>query len=281
MGQRKKKLNEKVHVLLLISLFILVALLSCQPTPRLPEATPPPKPEETITVMTYNILAGAGVDAAGPGWQEHAAQKGYPGNRLPKVLEVIRTANPDILGIQEATRWDRGSPSVVQEIADELGMNYFIAESNDIADIGQHVVLFTKFDIKEAERYSTPITKAALRAELVTPSGESIHVFVVHLHHADYEMRMTELSFLAGEMQLYTDDLAILIGDMNFRPFAREATVLYPTGWAHCLGQWIDQIWASPKLAPHVSSGPDILDELTSGVSDHWPVVAKVVIPPR
>ena len=288
--QRRGKLSKKISVFLLISLVTLVTLAGCQPAP------PTPEPEGAITVMTYNILMGASADAVPPWAKELAAQKGYPGNRLPRVLEVIKAADPDILGIQEAPQWDIGSPSTAQQVADELGMNYFIGESTNPESGFLHVVLFTKFDIKEAESYPLPITKAALRAELVTPTGESIHVFIVHLHHADPEIRMTELSFVLGEMELYINDLTMLMGDMNFphlwgitrlgerlpgKRLPKYITSLYEAGWCHCSGELIDQIWTSLVLEPYAQPGPKIPSELTEGTSDHRPVVAKVGIPPR
>ena len=284
--QRRGKLSKKISVFLLISLVTLVTLAGCQPT------LPTPEPEEAITVMTYNILMGAGVDTVSPWAKEFAAQKGYPGNRLPRVLEVIKAADPDILGIQEAPQWDIGSPSVAQKVADELDMNYFIGES--INDALLHVVLFTKFDIKEAESYSTSFTNAGIRAELITPGGESIHVFMVHLYAKDFEIRMTELSFILGEMEPYIDDLTILMGDMNYphlwgitrlgerlpgKRLPKHITSLYEAGWCHCSGQFIDQIWTSPVLEPYAQPGSKIPSELIEGTSDHRPVVAKVVIP--
>ena len=256
------------------------------------DATPSPTQHERITVMTYNILNGAGVDALYPGNKEWVARHGYPGNRLPMVLEVIKAADPDILGIQEAHQWDIGSPSVAQEVADQLGMNYFIGESTNPECGFANVVLFTKFDIKEAESYSSHFTRAGLRAELVMPNGQLISVFVVHLDATSYEIRMSELSFLVGEMQPYIDKFTILMGDMNFLDLqARhyqfgddiQASILYEAGWCHPLGssQEIDQIWTSSVLEPYVQPAPEIPSELTSGTSDHRPVVVQIRIPAR
>ena len=239
-------------------------------------------PQETITVMTYNILKGAGADAVAPGNKEWAAQLGFPGNRLPTVLEVIRTADPDILGIQEANQWNLGSPPVARRVADQLGMDYFLSVSTNPESGFASVVLFTKFDIKEAESYSSHFSRAALRAELVTPAGKSIHVFVVHLDGASDHVREAESAFLVGEMQAYVDDFSMLIGDMNFldRPTSIGA-ILRQAGWSHPLGpsQNIDQIWTSSVLQPHVQPAPDIPSELTSRASDHRPVAVEIGIP--
>jgi endonuclease/exonuclease/phosphatase family metal-dependent hydrolase len=232
--------------------------------------------------MTYNILKGAGADTVDPGNKEQAAQHGFPGNRLPTVLEVIRTADPDILGIQEAHQWNMGSPPVVEKVADELGMDHFLGLSTNSESGYASVVLFTKFDIKEAESYTSHFSRGAVRAELVTPAGNSIHVFVVHLDGTSHDIREAESTFLVGEMQAYVDDFAMLIGDMNFldRPTGIGA-VLRQAGWSHPLGssQYIDQIWTSSVIQPYVQSGPDIPSELTSRASDHRPVVVEIGVP--
>lgn len=65
--------------------------------------------------MSYNILFGAGAD---PVWEQRAARLSpfdYPGNRLPEILQVVKAAQPDILGIQEAADWDNGSLPIVEQ----------------------------------------------------------------------------------------------------------------------------------------------------------------------
>jgi len=236
--------------------------------------------------MTYNILNGAGVETVVLGNKEWAERHGYPGDRLQAVLEVIKTADPDIIGIQEAHQWEIGNPCVAQQVADELGMNYFIGESIDPTSGFASVVLFTKFDIIDAESYGAHFTRAALRAELLIPSGQSMHIFVVHLDATSSEIRMGELTFLADEMSQFIDGLTVLMGDMNFldkdyAPYDRQAAILREAGWCHPLGssQYIDQVWTSPALEPYVQPGSEIPSQLTSGTSDHLPVVVKVGLP--
>ena len=239
-----------------------------------------------LIVMTYNILNGAGVDTLFPGNKEWVERQGYPGNRLQAVLEVIETADPAIIGIQEAHQWEIGNPCVAAQVADELGMNYFIGESIDPSSGFASVVLFTKFDIIDAESYGTQFTRAALRAELMLSSGQSMHVFVVHLDSTSAEIRMRELMFLVDEMSQFTDGLTVLMGDMNFldkdyAPYDSQSAILRKAGWCHPLSasQDIDQVWTSPVLEPYVQLGPEIPYALTSGASDHRPVVVKVGLP--
>ncbi|MBE7555108.1 MAG: endonuclease/exonuclease/phosphatase family protein [Anaerolineales bacterium] len=232
----------------------------------------------TLRVMSYNILFGAGAD---PGWEQAAAKLSpfaYPGNRLPQILEVIKAAQPDIIGIQEAAGWDKGSPSLAEQVAAELGMNYFLAPTGS----GLHVALFTRFKIVEAENLSTRMGNVgALRASLATPNGQPVHVFVVHLDPFSAKTRAAELVTLTQEMSPYLQSPTLLLGDMNFfcldNPAdCQEYQVLSQAGWrlATAGPYKIDQIWASPSLNPPVESLP--FPGASFDISDHLPVGAVI-----
>jgi len=232
--------------------------------------------------MTYNILDGGVVGPTDPTGEgccgpPRGCYNAPGGNRLPRILEVIEAADPDIVGIQEAYLWQLDNQAVARQVATELGMNYYIGESAD--PNGAHVVLFTRFDIVEAESYPGHFEafnpRGALHAELVTDSGQSIHVFVVHLKY-----QASEVSFLVEQMSPYLDDLALLLGDMNFTDPGDLASILRDAGWRHPLAerQGIDQIWTSPALESYVQAGPRIPPELTEGTSDHLPVVVEIGI---
>ena len=65
--------------------------------------------------MSYNILHGAGID---PQYDEISGAQGFPGNRVSKILGVMRAVDPDILGIQEALSWERDTPPFAEQFAD-------------------------------------------------------------------------------------------------------------------------------------------------------------------
>lgn len=244
---------------------------------------------ETITVMTYNIENGGGAGPTDPSgdWCCGPPRRGCcgaeGGNRLPRILAVIRAANPDILGIQEAFLWQRDDDAIARQVARELGMNYSIGQSGD--PDGAHVALFTRFQIVQATNYPGSFetgdepgrTRAGMHAELLTPSGLTLHVFVVHLRPY-----AAEVSFLVQAMGPYLDGYTLLLGDMNFRDPSPQAIALYDAGWRHPLvwQQSIDQIWVSPALEPYVQAAPLIPFDLTRGASDHSPYVVKITIPP-
>lgn len=247
------------------------------------EAPLTPSPQTLpLRVMAYNVLYGAGAD---PEWERAAAKLSpfaYPGNRLPQVLEVIKNTQPDILGVEEAAGWDKESPPRAQQIATELGMNYFLAPTSS----GLHVTLFTRFKIVEAENLSEQMGNVgALRAQLAAPAGQPVHVFVVHLDPFSTKTRTAELATMTELMAPYQRLPTILLGDMNFHCLddladCQEYQVLSGAGWRLAVaGSYqIDQIWVSPPLDQPVEAIP--FPNALFDRSDHLPVAGVLHLPP-
>ena len=232
--------------------------------------TPTLTPQETIVVMTYNILVGAGAGVTDP-------DSGITGeDRLAKVLAVIQAVNPDILGIEEATGWGDNGEARAQQVADALGMNYALGSSQ----VGFPVALFTKFEIRKVYPccFLPATANSGLHAEVVTGSGRVLQVYVVHL-----KVEPQDVTGLIQNMAPYIGEDTILMGDMNFTPYSAYATQLTSAGWVFPMViNWgiIDEIWTSPSLAPGVWPQLALPSELTYGASDHNPFVAKIGLYP-
>jgi endonuclease/exonuclease/phosphatase family metal-dependent hydrolase len=236
----------------------------------------------TIKVMSYNVLFGAGVDRQ---YDHLLLPELRNKNRLPELVSLIKGAKLDILGIEEANGWNRGDPQVVEQVAEQLEMNYYLAEApNDF-----HVVLLTKFEITDAKNLSGKEgdtvfeTMRALRATLRTPNGQSFNIFIVHLDPFSTKIRLYQLDALMDELELYKGQTTILMGDMNFCVDWPEYTILEKAGWQHvALATDIDQIWISP--AAYWTSKPLLILGSSArelrGLSDHLPVSAEISIYP-
>ncbi|MFX1589914.1 MAG: endonuclease/exonuclease/phosphatase family protein [Promethearchaeota archaeon] len=239
--------------------------------------------KDEIVVATYNILNGASVETLNDGNREWL-KNNYPqyvDNRLQKVLDVINYINPDILGIEEAHQWELGEPSVVQDVADSLGMNYFFGQSTN-PDAGFcSVALFTKFEIIESENYPDHFTRAGCRVKIKMPNGKLINVFLAHLDAKSQKTRISEAYFIVSDMEPFIDEFSIIMGDMNFVDPSTEANVFHEEGWKHPLRakQVIDHIWTSPSLKPYVRSWGTVPSKLTMDASDHTPVIDIIGFP--
>lgn len=114
---------------------------------------------DTLRLMSFNIWVGG---EGGMHPLEHTA-------------EVIRAAKADIVGIQEGLgqeRPDGSKPNNAKKIAEMLGWNYL--------DQGHSRAIMTRYEI-------VGHTKGRQGAEIKLPSGQSIHLFNVHLNHAPYQ----------------------------------------------------------------------------------------------
>ena len=244
-------------------------------TPK-PTSTPTLTPLETITVMTYNIHVGAGADLAGPCTGNDPSADPNDGNCLPRVLDVIKAVNPDILGIEEANGWHANGEAIAHQVAKDLGMNYVLG----VVSNGFNVALFTKFEIRKV--YPCCLlgvaSNGAMHAEVVTNSGRVLDIFIVHLKNEP-----EDITTIIQKMAPYLGQDTILMGDMNFLPYSAYAKMLLDAGWVFppvMDYNIIDMIWTSPSLAPSTWPEPALPSQLTYGASDHNPWMVRIGLYP-
>jgi endonuclease/exonuclease/phosphatase family metal-dependent hydrolase len=240
------------------------------PEPELPE------PDFTYAVMTYNILGGADVGCEGT----HIGAE--PGDRLEEVIGVIEMIDPDILGIQEANCWKDSEAGTARQVAERLGMDHFLGDADPTGgeEPGlEHVVLFTKFEISEAENYPEPFTRGTMRAELQPSWGEPINVFVTHLFPEGGLQWAREFGALAEQVRQYAGQKTLVIGDFNALP----EQIDFGPDFVLIGGGLVDWIYGerSVGLGP---SGHYYFRRLNTGlttqalfqISDHLPVAVMI-----
>lgn len=178
---------------------------------------------ETLRVLSYNIHM----------WE--------PG--VKALTEVIRAANPDIVGLNEA--WTEKHN---QELARALG--YHIvgggqgmphgspAQAHWINDYYMPQILLTKHKIIHARFFNAmaakedpakpdvhpqvPVYRGGTLALLETAKGTRLLVFVLHLHpwggasnERMTEMRLNEIKGILSQVKAYADLPILIIGDFN------------------------------------------------------------------
>jgi endonuclease/exonuclease/phosphatase family metal-dependent hydrolase len=229
--------------------------------------TPSPTPILNLKVMTYNILLGGGVfpDVDNYGFSE---------SRYEYLVERIKEADPDVLGIQEAMRWDEGEPTFAEEFANELGMNYYLAPAP--GDL--HLMLLTKFKITNTENYSQEIGRSALRTTVKVPDGGIFNFFIMHLDAYEYSIRKCQIKYLIPKMAPFLNERTIIMGDFNAVKDSPELQQLSNAGWIHIkhssvgMCRNIDQIWISPSVDWKIISDWYQRDKTVPQISDHLPV---------
>jgi endonuclease/exonuclease/phosphatase family metal-dependent hydrolase len=141
--------------------------------------------------MTYNILNG-----------------GAQPDRLDAIADIVRTARPDILAMQECTDFERDGTRTLYTLERTLGMRGVLAE----AASGYHVVLFVRdLTIVAAHRATSGFHHCALRVELLH-GNTSLFAIAAHLCPQSAEARVREAQHLAS---LVRSERVVAMGDMN------------------------------------------------------------------
>jgi len=142
--------------------------------------------------MTYNIRYG------GQGHEE-------------QILEVIRSAQPDAVLLQEVT-----DSAIVRDFAAVLKMQCFIAEGN-----GFHIALLSRWSIVESVSVHPfpPIRDTILDAGIEYQAGRRFYVIGVHpvaFPGTFFEYwRIWELSIGLKRAAAHRDHACIIAGDLN------------------------------------------------------------------
>lgn len=244
-----------------------------------------------ITVMTYNIaFSGGAVDFLYDMWQKdgHGA---WNHDRRSELLKIIRSASPDILGIQEAYCWDSYNPKVYERFADSLGMKYYYYPGYVEAE-WNGICIFSKFPLESTgfllHQPCTPnqVVNGTFTVKVVVriDNDKTIDVLVCHFISQAINVTATtacEVEALQNTFINYLNN-TILMGDMNAATGPSYTQKFRNSGLSSSDIHQIDQIWASNKLFEKSKTisyydKPDYLSlnilELLSTASDHKPVI--------
>lgn len=236
-------------------------------------------PKYKIKVMTYNILLGAGVD---PIHQQSVDKEYLRGNRLAEAIKVIQALDPDILAIQEANSWELDNEATAKQVAELLHMNYCLGRSqNDF-----NVAVYTKFTISDTLTYVKDFSRAVQWVQILTPEGDTLNVFNVHLHPTDENLR--ELESLVNTVRPYKNELTIVMGDFNGIPrllenedfrLATNGKTTNEFGYK-IPGDLIgDRIYVPAKLnifTEHFDAADIVPLDLIYNAFDHYPVIIEM-----
>jgi len=243
-----------------------------------------------VKLLSYNVLEGALPD------------------RLEAVLEVIESAEADVIAVQEARYWRRNRREVFRRVGRRLGMPGLLAHANS----GFDLAVFTRLRTSGYTNYGldSMLLHTAASVEIEAPSGRRFALFAAHLR-PDLPGRAQEASLLRAWMAPHREQECVLCGDLNSLtpgdPVARR--LLRPgselgrspdgviagirrDGWRDCLrvrsprtGSYtlgagrrvarVDYIFASRSLAERLVGCRVHQHPRALTASDHSPVWAK------
>jgi len=221
-----------------------------------------------LRILTYNI-------------QQGYSQTGI--KNFDVQLELIRKANPDIIGLEESdnARISGGNSDVVRYFAERLNDYSYYGPKTTVGTFG--VAILSRYPIEKPRTffmYSTGEQTAAIEAQ-INAGGKTFNVLVTHLGNGGPLVQQTEV--LAEVDRLNPNSNVILMGDLNFTPsdppyqptlhrledaWKSAAVQNLPPGLD--VGNRIDHIFLSP--------GTPVLeaDFYAPGPSDHPMLVVEV-----
>ena len=246
-----------------------------------------PAAERGLRVMSYNIQYGGG------------------GRNLDSIIGVIRTANADIIGLQEVdVHWAERSSFTDQAsaIASALGMEMRFAPIYDlpggahgarqfgVAVLSRHPI--TGFTNHHLMRLSTqdpnavPGPQPGFLEATIDVHGTPVHVFNTHLdYRRDPAVRRAQVAEMLGHIARATGPV-LLLGDLNAPPEAPELQPLFTRlrdAWPAAAGpghtipvaepvRRIDYVLVDDHFQVRKAWVPATL------ASDHRPVVIELIL---
>jgi endonuclease/exonuclease/phosphatase family metal-dependent hydrolase len=243
------------------------------------------RPERPLTVMTYNIHHGAGIDGV---------------LDLERIAVLIEQSGADVIGLQEVDRhWDVRSNWVDQPawFAQRLKMHYAYAANLDLPPVNPGeprrqygTAILSKYPIKDFEntllpRYPTG-EQRGLAVAKIKVRGADLRFANTHLTSNNNAERL-EQAHKVVELLGRSKTPTLLVGDLNATPAAPEIktlTALYDDTWTEVgVGpgytieagnptKRIDFQLHSAGLRPVKAAVP------VTPASDHLPVVASFAL---
>ena len=194
----------------------LLAGLCVQGTLRaLPARADEPAPRR-LRVLCYNIHHGEGLDGKVD---------------LPRLADVIRRTEPDLVALQEVDdRTQRtGHVNQIEVLAELTRLHGRFAKQLDYEGGGYGQAILSRFPLSEIEVRWLPGMPARERrivaSVTVEANGAALTFASTHLHHANTAIREQQADALnrlfAGE-----DRPVVLAGDLNATPDSKPITIL-------------------------------------------------------
>jgi len=237
----------------ILALAILLLLVIKAPRPESPPSI------NEFKVMTYNVQQGYDV----------MGRKNLEGQ-----LEVIRTIDPDLLGLQESdtARVANGNVDAVRYFADSLRMYSYYGPTTTTGTFG--IALLSKYLLDDPQTFfmfSEGEQTATIQAK-VTVGEINYNIFVTHLGNGGPIIQLQDM--LA---RIQGVDNVIAMGDYNFRPSSDQYALMTQTLTDSWLVMWPGGI-DIPGYAPEkridyifVSPGMHVLESeyVVNPASDH------------
>lgn len=154
----------------------------------------------------------------------------WGGQYLPEIMNFLRAANADIIGLQEVIEDLDGSKNTAKIIAEELGYEwvYVPTYKDETAKLYKILepktvkrgnAILSKYKIVDYEAHKLSEEKKGMVLEASIPvNGRNLHIFSTHLVHT-HQQPLELQNFQAENLLKFIPEKdAIVMGDFNATP---------------------------------------------------------------
>lgn len=221
---------------------ILSGLVLCSLIGARPDSAEP----LTLRVLTYNIHHAEGRDGRVD---------------LPRIADVIRSARPDLVALQEVDRGTARTGGVDQlaELARMLGMHAEFGKAIDLQGGAYGVAILSRWPVASSENHPLPSSpdyepRTALTVRFrAGEGGPWLRFTSTHLDNSrDADEKLGQARHLSEVLTPDDAEPAILAGDFNARP-GTDALQTIETRWTNALPDDLPPGAAGPPAATAVA----------------------------
>ncbi|EME30292.1 hypothetical protein Gasu2_27590 [Galdieria sulphuraria] len=159
-----------------------------------------------LRVMTYNIQMGF----------DRRGEMNWEG-----LLDIIRTEDPDILGLQETATYDltKGNADIVDWLSSRTNLSYYYAGAKAIFSSVAGLALLSKYPLVGLQTNfldgGGPYD-VFIQGEILLSNGKSVKLYVLHTccTHEEIAHQLEQITNQVRE-QLTSQQLRIIMGDFN------------------------------------------------------------------
>jgi endonuclease/exonuclease/phosphatase family metal-dependent hydrolase len=140
-----------------------------------------------------------------------------------RIAEVILETKPDVIGLQEVLSIEGGPPEMrqAQYLAERTGMNLAIGEVRQLYGGTYGNIVLSRYPVRGMCTYDISVAgrekRGCMRADVLLPDGQVLHVFNVHLGTAFAERKHQGRKLVEQEL-LRSRELVgprVVVGDFN------------------------------------------------------------------
>ena len=219
----------------------------------------------------------------------------YGGRKLPEMIECLREANADIIGLQEVLQDEGGANNSAKAIADVLGYTYVYETTTLLIPSISHLLekhkiennmewgnaILSKYPLSDRNVHvlSGDRKRTALEAT-VKIEGKSLRIFSTHLVYAAVQPSEIQTTQVHNLIKVLPKENCLVMGDFNTTPDSKAIedmskvmmnTESDPTKFS-ADGQKLDYIFSTADIKT-LSSGT-----IDSQASDHLPIFSIIEI---